>query len=151
MLTARDTSASRAVKGLAVRDASGALRNVSVAYARDAGNILRTVFSSGAATASPDSTFGTINSKASRQVTTSATTLTISSGTAPFSIVWTIDDSSWSVTNPTGVTTAFRSPSLPGGEFASASAFATVTDANGTIFTSNMVSAFATNTGLAGT
>lgn len=151
MSAARDIGGTlRALKGISVRDAAGTLRSVSTAYARDAGNVLRAIFNSGGVTVSQSQVFGTINSKATRPATTNSVSLLISGGVAPFMVAWSIDDGSWSVTNPTSTSTAFRSPSLPPGDFASATAFATVTDASGTVFTSNTVTASATNTGFSG-
>jgi hypothetical protein len=136
-----------AIRGIKVRGADGILRTIVSAYVRGADNVLRAIFTSGSVSVFPQYASGYANSKTAPRVVTSTVTLTISGVTTPYIVAWQVSDSSWQATNPSSASTAFRSPSLSGGEESDTTAFATVTDANGQVFTSDTVTITAQNIG----
>lgn len=147
MISARTPTGLQAIKGIAIRVGGGALQSCKAAYLRDSGSVLRTVFNNGLVAVTPSSVAGYANSKVSVRIITNFATASVVGGTAPYAAVWTVADAAWNATSPAGLSTGFRSPSLPAGSDASTSAYVTVTDANGAIFTSSSIEITASNLG----
>lgn len=141
-----ETNTLRTVREIKFRDESNVSRSVAAIYFRDASNTLRTAWQKFTASASPTSVEGYGQSAGLMNIVTTATTVTVVGGSAPYTYSWTTAAAGWAALYPTAKDTAFRSPPLGSGSSSSASFTLTITDASGVTFTLN-VSAYAENLG----
>lgn len=129
----------RTVTNIIVRDATNTPRTITAIYVRDANNVPRLVYGTGSApggpltaSAFPNAVDGTAPEFSTIAVTNS-TTLTVSGGTAPYSVLWTVQSYTSpyiapSALNDTAMTTAFSQTNLSKYSGVSAVFKATISD-----------------------
>lgn len=129
MTAVRDnTNAQRIIAGIAVRTTTG-LMQIAGAYVRDAANASRSVLATLKPSASPDAVYGYAYSASPTTITTQSTTASAGGAASP-TFQWSGGGTGWSITNPTGATTAFRRTGV--GRGASYQAVFTCTITSGT-------------------
>jgi hypothetical protein len=117
-----------------MRDDGGQLRTIQRVRARDASNVLRTVWQALSAVSNRPTVTGTASSSSAASVTTNSATITVLGGTAPFTYAWTVgvsDGGAWSADSPTAATTTFACAGVGPGDLYTAELICTVTDAGG--------------------
>lgn len=124
------SSAFKDIATMKWRDASNTLRTAAQVYMRDSGG-LAPVFSPMSVTVYPAYANGSVYSVGAPRATTNSVTATAAGGTAPYSVEWTFTEAGWEAINPTLLTTAFRSPSLPPSDPQFTTITCTLTDAHG--------------------
>lgn len=118
-----------------VRDAGNVLREIGEGFIRD-GDSLETFFSPGGAMTLdyPPEAYGAGASNSEIGVTTTAITVTVTGGRAPYTYLWALTggpDPSWIITAPNAKTTAFRRFEMAPGDNFNTTVTCTVTDASG--------------------
>jgi hypothetical protein len=149
MLRIRDTGGTlRTIGKLSVKDDGGVVRELQKLSVKD-GGVLRQVFSSITASATtPVTGIEAVNHPV--RVSTTPSTATPTGGVAPYAYAWAVVNSSfgtWDFDAPTSDTTSARCSFLAPGADASAQVQCTITDAVGSTAPTNLVDAFAQNTG----
>jgi hypothetical protein len=141
------TGTPRKLLSLTMRDEGGTLRELKSLYMRDKSNVLRKIFSSLSATATPAYVTTTVRSNITATAQTPSTSLTIEGGTGPYTVEWaqTTGDDGWSISNSSGLSTAFSISLAPSAD-ETGTFEATITDAAGNTTTVS-VTAHARNIG----
>jgi len=149
MSSVRDTSGALKTLGFkAARDPSATLRTITQVRVRDSGGVLRELTGGGgglSVSLAPSSVSGFGYSIGEPRIATSAATISVVGGTAPYTIVWTFTGGGWSEINVNSLTTGFRGPGTPPATSDSTSLYATVTDANSLTGVTNSIEAQVTN------
>jgi len=145
----RDASGTlRTIASVSARDTASALKAVSGIYVRDSGAVLRTISGGGSlsATLSPANLYGYGYSPGAINVTTGGSgTVSITGGTPPYTVDYTLSESGWEAVSPSSLVTPFRSPPLSGSEESNTLIYATVQDALSNVVITNTISAFCQN------
>lgn len=146
----RTATGIEAIGAIAVRD-SGGLPAIGTGLIRDADS-LETFFSPGSVLSldvTPEA-YGAAATNYATTVTTSAVTVTVTGGTAPYSFAWMRTDAAlgdWSIVSASTASTAFRKGIVSPGDDEQAFFACTVTDANGNTETTIAISARVANYG----
>lgn len=141
------------IGGYFVRDASNVLVEIGEEWVRDASNTLHLVYSStsGAMTLDyPPDAYGAGASNSEIGVTTTAVTVTVTGGRAPYTYLWALvggPDPSWIITAPNAKTTAFRRFEMAPGDNFNTTVTCTVTDASGQSVETNPIAVTVENFG----
>lgn len=126
---------------------AGVLRTVS-AISLNQGGTLRPLAGGGgeiSATLAPSGVGGYAYSIGEPRITTSAVTITVTGGTAPYTIVWNFVESSWEEVTPNSLTTTLRGPGTPPATTDTTNLYAALTDSLGASCITNSISASVSN------
>ena len=138
---------SRTLKEITQVDLDGTtVRNLKQLWQNDNTGTPRLIFSGLGVTITPAYAFNAIAGRGSVSITVGPVYSNVLGGTPPLTYAWTVSGD-FSVVSATAPSTTFLSISLGEGEFASGSAYVTVTDANGTTAVSSTVILSARNYG----
>lgn len=125
---------------------AGAQTPVNIVQVRDAEGVAKTIWQRFSVSLSSLSPIGYGNNSA---VTTSNVTATPNGGTPPYSITWSRTDGgpvSWTILSPNSLTTAFRCNSVGLGDAETANFRCSISDSNGSVALSSILTASAVNT-----
>lgn len=133
-----------------MRDDSGVLRTIQRIRIRDAGNVLRTVWQTITAAATPSSVSGSYNGASGlpQNIATGLATVAVTGGTAPFTYAWAqsgVTPYTWTISAATAATTGFTATNVTAGVSTDADFVCTVTDATGATSTTQILTAIASN------
>ena len=142
---------SRQIRKLTQVDNGGTVRELKQLWQNDKDGNPKLIYAAfggtSGVTVSPTTVYGRANSQSSIRVSTGPATATATSGTGPFTYLWTIADPGWTAFQPASATTAFISPVLSPGDSELTAATVTVTDSFGMTATSSPIQISASNNG----